>query len=341
MDFLRNAWYVGAWAHEVRGGQPLYRKIVGEPLLMLRQSDGTAAVLSNVCPHRFAPLHLGQVEDDRVRCGYHGLQFDTTGRCVENPNAPGAIPRGLQLKRYPAVERHGLLWIWMGEREPDESMIPDFAMLDEAGLAKDTSYLTMDVNVELLCLNLMDLSHASFLHAGLIAMPEHATADIRVNQQGRTIECERFAANVPVPMVFDLMYRRDGRAVDFWNTMRWDPPSHFFLDVGCCEPGGEREQGARLRGVHILTPESAQRTHYFVGGIRRVEPDEDPALRQRIAALRLHAFKQQDEPMMLAMQEMLGVEELLHRQPVLLGVDSGPVRMQRVLAQLLALESQA
>jgi phenylpropionate dioxygenase-like ring-hydroxylating dioxygenase large terminal subunit len=340
MTFLRNAWYVGAWSNEVHGERLLYRKIIGEPLLMRRRPDGAAVVLSNVCPHRFAPLHLGQLEGDRVRCGYHGLVFDAAGRCVENPNAPGAIPEAMRLKQYPAVERYGLLWIWMGDREPDLSMMPDFSMLDDPSLAKDCSCLAMDVNVELLCLNLMDLSHASFLHAGLIATPEHANADIRVTQQGLTVRCDRLASGVPVPQVFDLMYRRDGRPVDFWNSMRWDPPSHFFLDVGCCEPGGDRERGARLRAVHILTPESPQRTHYFVGGIRRVEADEDPALRQRIAELRLHAFKQQDEPMMLAMQEMLGLDELLRRPPVLLGVDGGPVRMQRVMAELRAREGQ-
>jgi hypothetical protein len=64
-------------------------------------------------------------------------------------------------------------------------------------------------------------------------------------------------------------------------------------------------------------------------------------IRAEIAKLRLHAFQGQDEPMMEAIQEMLGVNELLKRQPVLFNVDTGPVRMMRVLEQLLAKETPA
>lgn len=178
-----------------------------------------------------------------------------------------------------------------------------------------------------------------FLHAGLLATPEHASAEIVVKQNGTTVTCERWSRNVPVPKVFDLLFRRDGMNVDFWNIMRWDPPSCFLLDVGCHAPGASREAGAGYFGIHILTPETETTTHYHVGIVRKPVAEAEQEFQAEIAKLRLHAFQKQDEPLMEAMQEMLGVDELLRRRPVLFNVDAGPVRMKRVLDDLSANES--
>jgi len=340
VKFVSNLWYPAAWGHDVKADSALYRKVINEPLLITRRSNGHPVVVSNVCPHRFAPLHLGQRDGDLIRCGYHGLEFNLDGRCVRNPNAPGTIPSAMALRTYPAVEKHTMVWVWMGEEAPDESLIPDYSVLDAVdGLSRQTSTFTMKVHVELVSNNLMDLSHASFLHAGLIAVPEHADADIQVAQSGRTITCERWSRNAPVPMVFDMLFRRDGRNVDFWSKMRWDPPACFLLDVGCHAPGDRPEEGAGYKGIHILAPETDSSTHYHVGIVRKPAKAEDAAIEAEISRLRSHAFQNQDAPMMEAMQEMLGIEELLSRQPVLMSVDSGPVRMKRVLAELRARET--
>jgi phenylpropionate dioxygenase-like ring-hydroxylating dioxygenase large terminal subunit len=341
MNFVRNLWYAAAWGHDVATDALLYRKIIGEPVLLTRAANGTPAALTNVCPHRFAPLHLGCREADRIRCAYHGLEFGLDGACLHNPNAPGAIPSAMKLRRYPVVEKHTMLWVWMGDEPADETLIPDYSLLDasEDGLVRQTSTFTMKVNVELVSNNLMDLSHASFLHAGIIAVPEHADAEIRVTQDGRTVTSERWARDKPVPRVFDLLFRRDGRNVDFWNVMRWDPPSSFFLDVGCHAPGDTPADGAGYRGIHILTPETETSTHYHVGIVRRATAEGDAEIDAEITRLRAHAFQNQDAPLMEAMQDMLGVDELQRRRPVLLNIDGATVRMKRILDELLARES--
>jgi phenylpropionate dioxygenase-like ring-hydroxylating dioxygenase large terminal subunit len=336
MKFVRNLWYAASWAEAVTTETLLYRKIINEPLLFMRRQDGTPIAMSNVCPHRFAPLHLGCKSGDRVRCGYHGLEFDTDGRCVHNPNTPGTIPPAMKVPTYPVVEKHTMLWVWMGDQPPDESLIPDFSVMEAGdGRSRGRNHFTMAVNVELIANNVMDLSHSSFLHAGLLATPEHANAAIEVAQEGRTVTCQRWSHDVPVPKVFDLLFRRDGCNVDFWTIMRWDPPSCFQLDVGCHAPGGTREEGAGYIGIHILTPETDSTTHYHVGIVRKPVADADQVFEAEIAALRLQAFRDQDEPLMQAMQDMLGIDELLSRKPVLFNVDAGPVRMKRVMDQLL------
>src|SRR5580704_1213723 len=119
MAMLRNSWYVAGWASELVHGRLLGRTYLNEPVVLFRQTDGTPVALSDRCPHRFAPLHLGKQLGDVVQCGYHGLEFGSDGRCVRNPHGKGAPP-GAKLRRYPLIERYDLLWIWPGEGPADE-----------------------------------------------------------------------------------------------------------------------------------------------------------------------------------------------------------------------------
>jgi phenylpropionate dioxygenase-like ring-hydroxylating dioxygenase large terminal subunit len=83
--YLRNCWYVAAWDHEVRRLSGLRRIVLGEPLLLYRKADGKPVALEDRCCHRQAPLSNGRIRGDLVECGYHGLVYDPSGRCVEIP----------------------------------------------------------------------------------------------------------------------------------------------------------------------------------------------------------------------------------------------------------------
>ena len=133
MTYLRNAWYAAAWEDEV--GRALFtRRILDEPILMYRKENGEAVALRDVCPHRFAPLNKGKLVGDRVQCGYHGLEFDGTGACVHNPHGNGRIPGTAKVAAYPAVERDGMIWIWMGEAElADPASSPTLAITAKPG----------------------------------------------------------------------------------------------------------------------------------------------------------------------------------------------------------------
>jgi len=85
MSFLRNAWYVAAWSMEIEE-KPVARTILDEPVVMYRTANGEVAALVDACPHRFAPLSMGRLTNDQIRCPYHGLVFDTSGACVHNPH---------------------------------------------------------------------------------------------------------------------------------------------------------------------------------------------------------------------------------------------------------------
>src|SRR5688572_1645027 len=121
---LRKHWYVAALSSEITA--PLQERwILGQSVLLYRQTSGAVAALQNRCPHRSFPLSSGRREGDTVVCGYHGLTFDAAGRCVRAPSQPEIAGR-LRTRTFPVAERAPLIWIWMGTAEAaDTSLIPD------------------------------------------------------------------------------------------------------------------------------------------------------------------------------------------------------------------------
>jgi len=113
--FLKDYWYVAAWSHEV-GREPSARRILDVPVLMYRQEDGVATAMDDRCPHRRAPLSMGRILGDDVECGYHGMRFGPGGACTHIPGQE-KIQAAAKTPAFPLVERHGFLWIWIGNEE--------------------------------------------------------------------------------------------------------------------------------------------------------------------------------------------------------------------------------
>lgn len=177
MAFLNDAWYVAGWSDEAKAGEMFHRTILEQRIVFFRTTDGSPVALRDRCPHRFVPLHLGRIRGDVVECCYHGLQFDCTGACVRNPHGDGQIPAAAKVRTYPVVDKHGMLWIWMGESAHDASTIPDYSMLDTgAGYRTSRGRTLIEANYELMGENLLDLSHVPFLHTGLLGSSEGLSA---------------------------------------------------------------------------------------------------------------------------------------------------------------------
>src|SRR5438132_288960 len=111
--FLKNCWYVAAWDYELIDGKMLARTLLGENVLLYRGDSGEVIALNNRCPHRGALLSQGRREGDSVRCMYHGIKYDHTGKCVQIPGQD-MIPPKLRVRKYPIVESGHIIWIWMG-----------------------------------------------------------------------------------------------------------------------------------------------------------------------------------------------------------------------------------
>lgn len=163
MTYLRNAWYAAAWDNEI-ADKPLGRTLLNQPIVFYRDEAGKPVALSDRCPHRYAPLSKGKIVDGTIQCPYHGLRFGSTGACVHNPH--GSIPKAARVSAFPLLEKYGLLWIWMGDPEAaDPAVLPDFSIIaDHDNYAIVPGYLHVGANYQLITDNLLDLSHAQYVH---------------------------------------------------------------------------------------------------------------------------------------------------------------------------------
>ncbi|MGQ0656256.1 MAG: Rieske 2Fe-2S domain-containing protein [Betaproteobacteria bacterium] len=120
-QIMRRHWLPVCTIEEVaeKDGPPVRARLVGEDLVVFRDSDAGVGVLAEKCPHRGASLFFGRNEERGLRCLYHGWKFDVEGRVIEMPSeTPGACER-LKMKQlsYPAREAGGFVWAWMGPRD--------------------------------------------------------------------------------------------------------------------------------------------------------------------------------------------------------------------------------
>lgn len=162
--FLRNAWYVAGWASEFETEVPTRREILAEAVVLFRTRDGRLVALEDRCAHRWAPLSLGRVEDNALRCMYHGVKFNCDGKCIEVPGQD-RIADSLRVRAYPVREKYQLAWLWMGDpARADANLIPDLHMLEQPYRRIHHASLDYEAHYSLINDNLLDLSHFSFLH---------------------------------------------------------------------------------------------------------------------------------------------------------------------------------
>ena len=332
MAFLRNTWYVAMWGEDLELGQIEQREICGDLVAIYRKHDGTVAAITDQCSHRFAPLSQGKICGDHIECPYHGLRFGDDGECKVNPHGSGRITPQLHVRAYPVVERHTLLWIWMGDAEAaDPALIPDFSYLDEGapGTFSHRDWMIIDVDYRLMADNLLDLSHVNFLHEGLLGHAAMNDAEVEIREEAEqsgatTLYVTRTSLGVEPPHLFDLMFKNDRQPVDTWAEMRWNAPGYLRNHAGVTEPGKSREEGLIVIGSHLLTP---------------IDDDE---VAETLSRLRRFAFEEQDRPMVEAQQrayDRAGGPDAL--KPVMLSIDSGPLRARRLLADMIATETDA
>jgi phenylpropionate dioxygenase-like ring-hydroxylating dioxygenase large terminal subunit len=342
-SFLRNAWYVAAWGAEVRGGELFHRRILDEPILLYRKIDGTPVALSDRCPHRFAPLHLGKLRGEAVECGYHGLRFDDTGACVHNPHGGGALPSAAHVRVYPVVERYSALWVWMGEAErANPENIPVFDFLVPEHWFVGTGQMLVAANYQLEIDNILDLSHIEFMHP-MFATEAVRRGKIQSVQEGDTVWSKRFISGDELnPFLLQAFQIPAGQLADRWLDVRWNAPALMALYTGGVVSGRPRSDGVEVPSAHIFTPETQRSTHYFyaMSFPRVMGPAGETLAKEQVEVLR-GPFEREDKPMIEAVERSMNGAELWSLQPVLLAGDAAAVKARRVLEKLIKADRPA
>ena len=337
MSFLQQSWYAAGWSSEVIAGTPLARTIINRPLLILRDSTGNAVALDDSCPHRLAPLSMGTQEGDTVRCGYHGIAFNLAGKCVENPHGP--VLQSLCVRSYPVVERHKLLWIWMGEAAlADPDTIPNFDFIDtspEHGIV--SGYLHSKASHRLIADNILDLSHTDYLHADTLGGGANTRAKISVKEIGEQVLVRWDAPNDIAPPIIHRLLPDPAAGYDQWTEVLWHPNGAMKLTTGLAMHDGAALAHLNTWNAHLLTPETESSSHYLYASARAFATD-DPHVNEMMGKGLRNAFEHEDKPMLEAQQKRLGSRDLMELRPVLLSIDNGSSRARRIYDRMLAAE---
>jgi phenylpropionate dioxygenase-like ring-hydroxylating dioxygenase large terminal subunit len=339
--FLRNCWYVAAWGSEV-GRAPLARTFLNQPVLLYRTEAGRAIAFEDRCCHRNLPLSMGQLEGDFIRCGYHGLKFDSTGACVEVPGQAN-VPPEARVRTYPLIEKWGLVWIWTGDTaRVDESLLPHWQWLEEPGWAvargNDAKPLPMKCNWQLNNDNLLDLSHVVYVHAKTLGGASLDRYPVKTERLPRSIRMMRWIPDVP-PIPLWAKYLNYAGNVDRWQGGEIEIPTHSttdvgFAPVGTLKPDGDRDKAIALKALITATPETETSSFMFYAQVRNFAVDDAEMTRHFVVDGR--AIFLEDIAVMEAQQRRRMAKP--GAPTIDISADAPHLAMRRLLEQLICAE---
>ena len=338
--YLRNCWYVAGWSKDYEQSlKP--QMILGENIVFYRQSDGTAVALEDACPHRKLPLSDGTLEGDRVVCGYHGLTFDCTGKCVEAPTQRDNIPKRAVVKSYPVVDRYRLLWIWMGDPEkadPDEIFEienfdnPDWGYTDGGVLPIACNYLWVADN-------LLDPSHVAWVHVTSFAGAGTDDSPLDLDRTERGVIVSRWIYDQPPSPYYAGLVKFEGNADRLQHYEMCYPA--IALNRSVYSPAGtggpDKPAGPKTYvniSYNFMTPVDENNTQYIWFQHRNTDPD-DKAISEQMNAGAVMAFNE-DKDILEAVHKGMANKATPH---IDLGLDAGAKLFRLQLQRLIDAEA--
>jgi vanillate monooxygenase len=339
MQAPRNQWYCAAFGYELQQ-KPMARTFLGEPVVLYRTGDGRPVAFEDRCCHRSAPLSQGKVEGDNLRCGYHGLLYNPAGKVIWAPGQDH-LPPGAQVRGYPVVEKHGWVWIWMGDLALAASVPPpNYDKFDDRNWASYSELIPIKSNYFLVVDNLLDLSHLPFLHAATIGSPEDTNPKLVWERGGDWIKGTRVARGLS-PSQRNLLEGLDFK-FDRTQIMLFEPPSQVTIDILSNEYGKEygdptSRMNRRIIIYDAITPETDTTCLYF-WAIARDYAIDDKALTELSLKATSTAFH--EDQAMLEKQQRIIDREPDSPQIDLVG-DSGGLQARRIIERIVAEERTA
>ncbi|MPZ15402.1 MAG: Rieske 2Fe-2S domain-containing protein [Chloroflexi bacterium] len=254
-QLLRHYWIPVVLSEELAGpdGAPMRVRLLGEDLILFRDTSGRVGLLEDHCSHRGASLFFGRNEADGLRCVYHGWKYDVAGACVDMPNEPeqwtgdevgadaeseatrlGAAPRRFKDKihhrAYPCREYGGMIWSYLGSRDvPPELPKFEWALLPEVQRSIAPEFIRECNWVQALEGDI-DTSHLYFLHARLDPREERGPQ----NDNGVYHE-DRHPRLHLVDTPYGVMYgaqRDEGPDQYYWRITQFLFPFHTLIPPG-------------------------------------------------------------------------------------------------------------
>jgi 5,5'-dehydrodivanillate O-demethylase len=221
-ELLRRYWLPVGVASELTAENPTQLvPILGEVLVIFRDTSGRVGLIADRCAHRGASLCYGRVEERGIACPYHGWLYDTKGNCLETPAEPRESKFHLTVKQkaYPVQKYAGLYWAYMGPGEAP--LLPKYDVWERKdGHRKIFIQPQLDCNWFQPMENSVDPAHLQILHQNTAGRGRTVVNTTR----GFTDDVERFEFHeVPYGIMKRRTYRNgmvDEHPLIFPNILR-------------------------------------------------------------------------------------------------------------------------
>ncbi len=335
--FPMNAWYAAAWDAELKH-ELLPRTISGIKMVLYRTEEGNAVALQDACWHRLVPLSMGKLIGDDVQCPYHGIRYNSRGRCTFMPSQETINPSA-SVRSFPVVERHRFVWVWPGDPAlADTALVPDLHWNHDPNWVGDGRTIHANCDYRLIVDNLMDLTHETFIHSSSIGNDAVAEAPFDVTHGHRTTTVTRWMIDIEPPPFWGKQLGKPGN-VDRWQIIQFQAPSTVAIDVGVAPTGtgapqGDRSQGVSMVVINTITPATDKTCHYFWANVRDYRRDEQRVTTEIRDAI-TKVFRE-DEILVEAQQR--AIDENPDHVFYNLNIDAGAMWARRQIDDMVAAE---
>ena len=253
-ELFRRYWQPALLSWEVSepDGAPVRVRILGEDLIAFRDTEGRVGVVDAYCPHRRAPMFYGRNEECGIRCVYHGWKFDVDGNCTDLPSEPADSPMKakVKIKAYPAVEKGGVIWAYMGPPEYQPAP-PDYEWTRAPETHRHVSKTFEACNYLQGLEGGLDTSHSSYLHN----LDIHNKNMLRSRDGAPKIEV------LPTDYGYSYISRRNlGDDGEYVRVYQYIMPFQQFRGDVVSFMGDKRNDVPKLEG-HLWVPTDDEQTY--------------------------------------------------------------------------------
>ena len=224
----------------VADGPPKRLRVMGDAFVVFRATDGRVGVFDEACPHRCASLGLARNEENGLRCIFHGLKIDVSGKVVDIPTEPEETRERLASKitvnHYPVREAGGIVWAYL-DRASEPPRFPDFEFTHLPDAHIHVLAARLNVNWLQAMESVLDSAHLGILHRSSVAGSRSRTAQ---NSSGMWVRstAPRFEFQTTPYGFREAALRQGPDGLINTRIRSVVAPWHVFLPG---EPDGERQ----------------------------------------------------------------------------------------------------
>lgn len=281
---LKNLWYVILPSSQL-SSKLVPIRLLGQPFVAFRDSEGRARLLSDVCVHRGGSLSAGSKVGDSVQCPYHGWRFGADGVCTHIPAQPHLrIPAKARVDAYPTLERYGWIWAFLGDLpESERPPLPVLNWFDNPDVRVVSGHFDWEASWDRVIENGLDFAHAPFVHGSTFGDPDRPEIDAFEVQAD--VWCGHAEMTMRRPKRTGLLRRKSKT-----ESVNVATVPGFHLSGPCTTLELELPNGWRIYIVSAHVPVEANRTRtWWMMGRTFLR---SKLLDRRFVASNIHIFEQ-------------------------------------------------